>query len=112
MPTTVTLRSRLPMIAATLRSRVGEDLRETAEAVAERAAENVNLGPVAPHIADEIEVSGGGAEYTVSAGGDVYYAKWIEFGRKNAPPYPFMVPAAEVEQPAFEDRVNNTLSSL
>lgn len=110
-----TLKSRFPEIAASMRLQLSRDCKTTAEDIATDAKANVNVGPVAPHIADIIEVNGGAGHFTVDVPdpGEGYpYPRAIEYGRKSAPPYPFLVPAAEANREAFEGRVQNTLASL
>lgn len=110
----VTLKSRFPEIIGSMPRRISADLKDGAENIAERARQNIDRGdPDSPHIRDSIEVSGGAGEYKVSAGGgDAYYAQWVEFGRKNAPPYPFFIPAAEEEALPLLAKVTETLNSL
>lgn len=106
----VTLKSRIPQIERSLQLQVGRDLKQAAENIRDGAEERVDLGPIAPHIKEDIEVKGGGARYSVNV--PEFYAKFVEFGRANAPAYPFLVPAAEEERPALEARVQATLSGL
>lgn len=106
----VTLKSRLPEIARSLQLEVGRELRESANRIKDGAEARVNLGPEAPHIKDTIEVTGGAARYAVEV--PEYYAQFVEFGRKDAPPYPFLIPAAEEERPILEARVAAVLGVL
>lgn len=108
MATRVTLRSRLPEISRSMQLRVSRDCKETAEAIVEGAKANNN--DVTGEMDASMSVTGGAAAYSANVG--VFYAKWVEFGRKNAPPYPFLLPAAEAETQPFEARVRATLTSL
>lgn len=99
----VTLNSRLPAIAAELRPRVGKAVKEGAEVVAEDAQRNVEIGPPPVHIFDHIKVRRDGpAAYRVDVDAKdpkgVPYAFAVEFGRKGAPPHPFLLPALEENQ--------------
>ena len=108
MAARVTLRSRLPEISRSLQLRVSQDLKEGAESIMEGAKQRTN--DVTGELDGSMSVTGGAGSYKVEVG--AYYAKWVEFGRKNAPPYPFLLPAAEQEMPLLEQRVTNTLRSL
>lgn len=108
MATYVSLKSRLPEISRSLQLRVGQDIKGGAERIMEGAKSRNN--DVTGETDASMSVSGGGAQYEVNVG--AYYAKWVEFGRKNAPPYPFLVPAAEAEADSIVADVSATLKSL
>lgn len=111
MAARVTLRSRFPGIIGTMPRRISADLREGAEEIKAQAQANVNT--LTGTLAGSGEVKGGAGEYRVEFGkGEAYYAQWIEFGRKNAPPYPFLLPAAEQMAPEILSKVTSTLNSL
>lgn len=109
-----TLKSRFPMIVAELRPRVSAAVKESAQAIADRAAENVAYGPDPHHIRDDIHVERvDSAEYAVVAGKeDTFYGHMLEHGTTKMAPRPFLIPAAEVETPAAAARVTAVLRSL
>lgn len=116
MAVRVTLRSRLPEITRTLQLRVSQDVKEGAEAILERSNADLDSrptsgqSPATPHTSSTGAVEGGAGAYYVGYGG--YWAHWVELGRKSAPPYPFLVPAAEAEAPNIAAKVTRTLQGL
>lgn len=100
MAARVTLESRLPAVAASLRPRVGAAVKEAAELVAEAAKRNVEIGPPTEHIYDNIDVEREEAAayrvaVNVASPKGIAYPFALEFGRKGAPAYPFLIPALE-----------------
>lgn len=111
MAVRVTLKSRLPEVARSLQLRVSQDLKEGSEEIERNASARINNRT--GKLDASGEVTGGAGAYRVEFGkAGAYYAKWIELGRKNAPPYPFLVPAAEEEAPRLAAKVTRTLQSL
>ncbi len=109
MATRVTLKSRFPEIERSLALRVSAAVKATANAVIEDAKANTH--DVTGELDDSMEaVRQAVAEYLVVV--SAMYAHWVEFGRKNAPPYPFLLPAAESQLAPFEDRVREALAGL
>jgi hypothetical protein len=107
----VTLKSRFPEIIGTMPRRISANLKEGAERIEVTASGNLNN--LTGTLDNSGQVKGGAGEFKVEFGaGEAYYAQWIEFGRKNAPPYPFLVPAAEAEMPGIVSDVSDTLNSL
>lgn len=107
----VTLRSRFPEIIGSLPRRISADLKAGAERIEQTASTNINSQTGTLDMSGEVK--GGAGEYRVEFGaGDAYYARWIEFGRKNAPPFPFLLPAAEAEMPEIVSDISDTLNSL
>lgn len=107
----VKLADRFPEIIGSLRLRVSKDTREGANAILEDAKGRINSQTGL--LASSGEIKGGAAEYSVEFGaGGAYYAKWIEFGRRNAPASPFLLPAAEAHAPEIVSKVTTTLNSL
>ncbi len=105
----VTLKSRLPQVAAELRPRVGAAVKSAAEVIAEDARSRVPIGPEPVHIYDTIEViREEAAAYSVAVLAEspqhVHYPWVVEFGGAateagkqggGQAPHPFLVPAAE-----------------
>lgn len=107
----VTLKSRFPEIIGSMPRRISSDLKNGAERIELTASGNLNN--ITGMLDASGQVKGGAGEFRVEFGeGEAYYAQWIEFGRKNAPPYPFLVPAAEAEMPGIISDVSDTLRSL
>lgn len=107
----VTLKSRFPQIIGTMPRRISANLKEGAERIEQTASENINTRTGTLDLSGQVK--GGAGEYRVEFGeGDAYYAQWIEFGRKSAPPFPFLVPAAEAEMPEIVSDISDTLNSL
>jgi HK97 gp10 family phage protein len=113
----VTLQSRLPKIAASLRPRVSAAVKQGAELVAEDARARVAVGPAPEHIKDHIEVGrheAAGYYVAATATDDKGrpYAGWHEFGTANHPPYPFLIPALEANAENIENLVAASLRGL
>jgi HK97 gp10 family phage protein len=113
----VTLKSRLPTIAASLRPRVSAAVKRGAELVAEDARERVAVGPAPEHIKDHIEVGRHeAAGYFVAATArdakGIPYAVMHEFGTSKHPPYPFLIPALEANAENIENLVAASLRGL
>jgi HK97 gp10 family phage protein len=113
----VTLKSRLPTIAAELRPRVSAAVKKGAEAVAEDARQRVALGPPPTHIKDHIEVGRHEAAgyYVAATARDergIPYAHMHEFGTVNHAPYPFLIPALEAQAEGIETLVAASLRAL
>lgn len=104
----VTLTSRFPEIIGTLPRKISADLKEGAEQVLENSTERINT--ITGETEESGSVKGGAGEYRVEY--EAYWAHWVEFGRKNAPPYPFLLPALEEEAPEILAKVHETLNSL
>lgn len=104
----VKLVDRFPEIIGTLPRRISKDIKDGADAILEDARGRINTQ--SGELAASGEVKGGAGEYRVEFGaGQAYYARWIEFGRKNAPAYPFLYPAAESLAPEIVSKVTDTL---
>jgi len=90
-------KSRIPQIAAELNLRTEALLAAAAAQIVEGAKERVPVGKNPPHLRDAIHVERGeSGEYLVVAGDKgVFYGHIVEHGSVNAPPHPFLVPAAE-----------------
>lgn len=110
----VTLKSRLPEIAAELRPEVGKAVKWGAERVAEDAAARLPLGPPEIHLAERIHVERRGpAEYAVVAGDEeAYYGHILEQGSVKMAPHPFLVPALEGRVGDIEALVTGVLRRL
>lgn len=113
----VTLKSRLPAIAAELRPRASRAVKAGAEAVAEDARGRVEVGPPPEHIKDHIEVGRHEAAgyYVAATATDekgVPYAHMHEFGTKYHAPYPFLIPALEAQADHIEHLVAASLQKL
>ena len=99
----VSLKSRLPEIAAELRPRVGAAVKASAEVVAEDAQSRVVIGPPTEHIYDNIKTvrrEAAGYEVQVDATDPkgVEYPWVVEFGGKTQAPHPFLIPALEANK--------------
>ena len=99
----VTLKSRLPQVAAELRPRVGKAVKEAAEVIAEDARSRVAIGPPPVHIFDAITVQrreAAGYAVAVPARSEkgVAYPFVVEFGGRTQDPHPFLIPAAEANK--------------
>lgn len=113
----VTLASRLPEIAAELRPRVSAAVKSGAEAIAEDARMRVHFGEEDPHLRESITVrryQAAGYLVLVEAQDDdgLYYGWFVEFGTAHAPPYPFLLPAAEGQLDHVEDLISASLRGL
>jgi len=113
----VTLKSRLPQIAASIRPRVGAAVKQAAEAVAEDARQRVPLGPPSVHIKDHIRVERReAAGYHVIADAEDPqgrpYAAYVEFGTNNRAATPFLIPALEANAENAENLVRAALRGL
>ena len=102
----VTLASRLPAVAASLRPRVAKAVKEGAEVVAEGAQDRVSIGPPTEHIYDNIKVkrheaAGSLVVVDVADEDGVAYPFVVEFGAAATdeaparPAYPFLIPSLE-----------------
>lgn len=103
MAARVSLASRLPEVAASLRPRVGKAVKEAAEVIAEDAQGRVNIGPPPVHIFDEIKVRrleavGYLVEVTATDPKGFRYPWIVEFGGKERAAHPFLVPALEANE--------------
>jgi HK97 gp10 family phage protein len=117
VPQVVTLKSRLPTIAASLRPRVSAAVKQGAQVVAEDAKTRVDLGPAPEHVRDGIKVvRHEAAGYLVVAEATdpkgVPYPFALEFGSVHAPAYPFLVPALEANAATCEQFVAASLRGL
>jgi hypothetical protein len=108
MPAAVTLKSRFPEIEVALARRVSQDIKDGGEAILEAA--NSRINSQTGELEGSGSVQGGAAEVRVEY--TAVYAKWIEFGRKNAPPFPFLMPAAEEQAPEILAAVERSLQGL
>lgn len=118
----VTLKSRLPAIAAELRPRVSAAVKATAEAIAVDARARVELGPPPVHVKENIEVirheaAGYLVAVTATDPSGVSYPFVLEFGgtRKDGtsiPAYPFLLPATEAHEDTAEQLVAAALRGL
>lgn len=100
MAAKVTLRSRLPQVAAELQPRVGHAVKEAAEVIAEDARSRVNIGPPPEHIYDAItvvrqEAAAYAVEVPAYSDKHIAYPFVVEFGGETQQPHPFLIPAAE-----------------
>lgn len=109
-----TLESRLPMIAAELRPRIGAAIKAGAEAIADEARARVPVSDTAPHIRDRIASRRTGpAEYRVSAGdGELFYGYFLERGTQYIAPQPFLEPALDEERDAIDAGITAILQHL
>lgn len=113
----VTLSSRLPAIAASLRPRVSAAIKETAEIVADDARTRVELGPPPTHIKENInvrrkEAAGYLVEVDVADPKGFPYGFAVEFGSVHAPAYPFLIPALEAHAETAERLIAASLRRL
>lgn len=113
----VTLASRLPTIAASLRPRVSAAVKQGAELVAEDARQRVELGPPPTHIKDHIEIKRheAAAYYIAVTATDPKgraYPFVVEFGGEDSAPYPFLIPALESNAQNIENLVAASLRGL
>jgi HK97 gp10 family phage protein len=113
----VTLASRLPQIAASLRPRVSAAVKASAELIAADARTRVELGPPPEHIRDNInvvrhEAAGYLVVVDVADPKGVPYPLAVEFGSVNMPPYPFLLPAVEANAGNAERLVAASLRGL
>lgn len=108
----VTLKSRLPGIAASVHPRVSRAVKQGAEEIAEIARRNVHVR--SGELQNRITVKNvGPAEYAVVAGdGEAFYAHMLEGGTDVAPPYPFLLPAFEEHQHEVAADVQDALRAL
>jgi HK97 gp10 family phage protein len=90
----MSLKSRLPQIAARLDNIVDQGARDVAEAIVKDAQERV---PVASgDLRDSIHAERTEEGYAVLAGdSDTPYGHLVEFGTSNTPAHPFLIPAME-----------------
>ena len=111
-----TLKSRLPGIIAELQPRVSRAVRQGAEEISETAQRNLIAGGHnrTGDLLGAIHVERvGPAEYSVVAGdGDVFWGHFLENGTDVAPPYPFLMPAAEEHREDIADKVQTVLRTL
>jgi hypothetical protein len=103
MARVVTLKSRLPAIAAELRPRVAQGVKTAAEVVMEDAIRRVDLGPPPEHIIEAIrvrryEAAGYLVEVPITDEKGFPYPFALEYGSVTAPAYPFLVPALEANE--------------
>lgn len=114
MAAKVTLKSRFPQIERSMQLGVSAVLKAGAERVADQA--KINLNSITGETAESIEVTGGAGEFKVEATArdpkGRPYPHWIEFGRKNAPARPFLMPALEAETERIENDVQTVLRAL
>mgnify|MGYP000876505433 CR=1 FL=1 len=99
----VTLKSRLPAVAAELRPKVGAAVKAAAEVIADDARSRVAIGPPPEHIFDAITVKRQeAAAYTVEVPAysekHVAYPFVVEFGGLTQDAHPFLIPAAEANR--------------
>lgn len=111
----VTLKSRLPEIAAELRPRVSAAVKETAEVVAAEARARVPVD--SGDLKDSITVTRKeAAGYSVNAEAQddngLYYGWFQEFGTRYDPPQPFLIPALEANHATAEQFIAASLRSL
>jgi len=111
-----TLQSRLPLIAATLQTKVSAAVKAGSEIIAEAAQANLVAGG---HIrSDELGQAihverEGPAEYSVVAGNkDAFYGHMLENGTTHSPPYPFLIPALEENEDTVLYLVQGALEGL
>lgn len=117
MARAVTLKSRLPEIAAELRPKVGKAVKVGAEVVAEDAQGRVNIGPPPVHIFDMIQVkrreaAGYEVQVTATDPKGFPYPFVVEFGSKDQPAHPFLIPALEAQADNVTYLVTGALRGL
>lgn len=117
MARVVTLKSRLPAIAAELRPKVSAAVRAGAEIVAEDAQQRVAIGPPPVHIFDSIrvrryEAAGYLVEVTATDPKGFPYPRIVEFGGKSRPANPFLIPALEAQSDNVTYLVTGALRGL
>lgn len=94
----MSLKTRLPTIAAELRPKVSAAIKAGADGVSRDAKERVHVRRGDLREAIHVERTGP-AQYTVVAGdGEVFYGHLEEHGTVHSPPHPFLVPALESER--------------
>src|SRR5215831_12817545 len=95
----MSLKSRLPEIAAELPGAVDAAMRAGAEAVAEAARERCPYDPNSSvHLRDAIHVDEREGElYVIAGNNEAWYGHLVEFGARggNMPAEPFLLPALE-----------------
>lgn len=108
----VTLKSRLPEIAAELQTRISAGTKAGAEIIEAKAKERVPV--LSGRLRDSIhtEFQGSGDWNVVAGSRDVFYGHMIEFGTTRAPAHPFLVPALEESRTEVEKAVTLALRSL
>jgi len=109
----VTLRNRIPQIAAQLNPRVDAAIAAASESIADLARERVPVlsGDLAASI--HVEESNQSSGYYVVAGDEsADYASYVEFGTSDTPAQPFLIPAAEQGRAEVEQIVTAALQGL
>lgn len=108
----VTLKSRLPEVAAELRPRVSAAVRAGAELVSERAAQRApDRTPYGEGLVASIEVERRSpAEYAVQS--TAFYARFVEEGTVRHSAQPFLMPALEESVADIEALVTGALRGL
>ena len=105
----VTLKSRLPTVAAELRPRVGRAVKATAQDIEEDARQRAPVDTGA--LRDSLETSrAGAASYRV--GTPLFYSRFVELGTVHAAAKPFLIPAAEAHTEEAVERVELVLRVL
>ena len=107
-----TLKSRFPEIEVRLAKGVSNAVKDGAEDIAESARQKVHVrsGELQNRIHVERQ---GAAEYAVVAGdSEAFYGHMLENGTDIAPPYPFLMPAAEENKHEIAVQVQLVLKSL
>ena len=102
-------KSRLPKVAAELALRADLSAKASAELVAAKAKDRV---PVETgRLRDAIHVAEGdtpGEQYVVAGDSTAFYGHIVEHGSVNAPPHPFLIPAAEESRTEIQGIVRET----
>ena len=105
----VRLKSNLLTISAEIRPLVDDACADSAQAMAEDARGRVPVD--SGRLRDSIRAEKTGELEHRTAAGDnkAFYARFVEFGTRNAGARPYMIPAFEAEKAVTEARVANAL---
>lgn len=109
------LRSRIPVIIEELQPKIAAALQVAGDLIEAKAKDRVpvNTGRLRDAIHTEYEVKGATVRAYVVAGNNVaWYGHIVEHGGKNAPPHPFLVPAAEESRGLIDSDVSQVLHGL
>ena len=108
----MSLKSRIPAIAAELEPHVRTALEVGGEYVSARAKERVAYGNRDPHLRDAIHTSSEPeGVYVIAGDSETFYGHMVEHGTSHSAPQPFLVPALEESKKAVLGMVQTALKA-
>lgn len=107
------VKSRIPLIIASLDEKLLEGVTALAEEIADEARERVPVDSGALRNAIHVETDEATESVRVVAGDDdAFYGHIVENGGVKTPPRPFLVPAYESKRQSLHDIVGEPLEDL